>query len=209
MRTLSNHGLTAALFTTVVLGLLHGCSETPPAFLACAELETSGGIVACATGWTHRASAAACTVEPSEGKCSVAPGLVPSSCQVDADCVAGPNGRCGERYDYSDPEYPEAYCGCSYQCATDADCAADELCLCQPGRAGSCKHVGCRIDADCGSGLLCADVLIDECGGYTYRCQTPFDECMSDADCPGDSPTCLYAGTRRTCSAATCSGDAT
>ncbi len=68
-------------------------------------------------------------------------------------------------------------------CRSDADCAPDELCLCDLVM-NSCVKTVCHADAECGPGLLCMF-------GYPigYVCQTADDECTTS--CPPDAGTCI------------------
>ncbi len=128
------------------------------------------------------------------------------ACQIDADCSARPYGRCEIRYDLSGVR--DAYCECDYACATDADCAPDEACLCADmawdawGRMGAsrCIPAACKSDADCG-GEACVLSEWVSCRGDGLRlaCRTPDDECESTAECRAleEDLVCVYVGADR------------
>jgi hypothetical protein len=159
---------------------------------ACEGPQASGNLVSCSGGWDHRAAASACALPPpSTEACTIGEG----SCTTDADCVARPNGRCGEGEAGGLP-----YCECTYSCATDAECGVNEICVCGSG-TGRCVAATCKTDADCGQGLLCASIVDGEgeCGHTVYHCQSAADTCMTDADCEATSNTCVYASDHREC----------
>lgn len=144
----------------------------------------------------HRAAGATCDNQR-------APGVQPDgdgpgvSCQSDADCTDGDNGRCvGNSHDGWYCTYDE--------CFADSDCGNDAVCECGGGWRSDhnvCVSGNCRTDADCGDDGYCSPSLGD-CGNYDgvvgYFCHTRKDECIDDADC-GDgsddgwgSPYCMY-----------------
>ncbi|HEY6079258.1 MAG TPA: ferritin-like domain-containing protein, partial [Polyangiaceae bacterium] len=49
---------------------------------------------------------------------------------------------------------------------------------------GVCRNAGCRVDSDCGPGLLCA-TYATFCGYGGFACQSVRDQCASDLDCGG------------------------
>lgn len=126
---------------------------------------------------------------PAEVVCSPCrpPGTTSSGgggCASDADCTAGDNGRC---------VFGRIGAFCSYDlCFRDADCAADEACLCDGSNNGgggnACVHAGCRTNNDCAPGLACSPTF-GSCGHYSgfigFECHTADDECTVDADCGG------------------------
>lgn len=179
--------LGARLLAALMLLPLSGCSSGPP---SCEQTATSGAVVSCSGGWEHRASPAACTTPPTPSKkeCSQDPALGDAYvCKVDADCTAGPYGRCN----LSGSESYGFWCGCEYGCITDSDCDSGSICTCGEAGGGYCEQSSCRTDAECGDGLLCASLPGTSCddetaaGSPVYTCQSPDDECMSDLDCPG------------------------
>jgi hypothetical protein len=71
------------------------------------------------------------------------------------------------------------------QCFTDSDCPSGQMCGCASSfrsltlvRTNLCVSTGCRVDADCASGL-CSPNGSDE----GYYCHGPADTCRVDADC--------------------------
>jgi hypothetical protein len=116
------------------------------------------------------------------------------SCATDQDCTEGKYGRCLEDM--------WGGCDCVYDCVTDADCAADEACLCGSKLLGmdlprvfqtQCYSAGCRNDDDCPGDFRC--MVDSECGwNLKLRCQTPNDECVTTADClAAENEKCLYS----------------
>lgn len=118
-----------------------------------------------------------------------AQGSIGAGCKSDADCTEGANGRCQVA--------GLAYAACSYDtCTRDADCEGGFLCDCR-GTAGSvaansCVKAGCQSDADCGGPWCSPSLAPGGCGGTSlafagYFCHNSADECVDDADCPGES----------------------
>ena len=142
----------------------------------------------------HRPAAVACVTGTLAG---------PSPpCASDAECTAGPQGRCM-------PPGGQGTCVYSY-CTTDADCAANQVCECSPdGYANRCvSATGCALDSDC-PGSFCSPTF-GTCGPYSgvvgYECHTPQDVCVDDADCPGGY--CMYepAAGHWVCGSGSCVG---
>lgn len=101
-------------------------------------------------------------------------------CTTDADCTEGDNGRC---------VFGRGGAYCDYdRCFVDADCAADEVCLCDGSNGGGnqCVSGDCRVDADCNDAFTCSPTF-GSCGHYlgfvAYRCHRAADACTTDADC--------------------------
>ncbi len=127
-------------------------------------------------------------------------------CMSDADCTEGANGRCG---------FGRAGTFCSYDlCFSDADCDADEACLCDGsglgGGGNSCVRADCRTNNDCSPGFACSPTF-GGCGHYTgfigFECHTAADECTVDADC-GGAAYCAFdsAVSHWACSTSECAG---
>jgi len=138
-------------------------------------------------------------------------------CSTDADCVEHPHGKCT-----SGVGQIGTYCGCSYSCATDGDCAgyadnrdtdsppSHEVCICKPALGGQfassiCAPATCTADAECESGT---------CGVSTYHngcyarpelaCRTANDTCKTGADCGDSGGQCVLAGDRWSCKGRSC-----
>lgn len=143
-------------------------------------------LVTCTNGVVHRPTAIECPnrldqhvsdaigFAPCEGE-----GCPASTCRTDADCAGIPYGYC--------QSYGQiAQFTCASGCVTDADCDADEACVCGPF-IGECVQASCRSDDDCGGGYQCAqfyDRFGIGCGEpMQLACQTPDDECRSSGDC--------------------------
>ncbi len=167
------------------------------------------GFVLCEGGVYHRPERRTCAIErPVGGLCPSAPGDVFDECESDADCTEGPHGAC-TRQNFGPGGPPGAGCGCTYGCASDAECDAGQLCLCADGgdQPGHCVQAECTGDDDCGPGALCASYsVVPGCGPTAFACQRPGDECLSNADCSA-SPAkfCAYGEGGRVCGQATCS----
>jgi hypothetical protein len=125
-------------------------------------------------------------------------------CRTDSDCTAQPHGYC------TIPS--NAYGGlvgitrCAYGCQTDSECDDQygDVCMCQGDLIGTCVPASCRSDDDCEGDLLCTDYVAQPgCGGRTFGCQTPQDECTANSQCSGGycSP---VSSAIRGCSGATC-----
>ena len=101
-------------------------------------------------------------------------------------CPAGmpdPNPCCGVCPDGYVCDSGEVACTCVPKCVQDADCMADQLCLCGPS-GGRCENAKCLTGADCPAGEACTSW--DPTMGCLYRafaCTTPQDTCSGDKDC--------------------------
>jgi hypothetical protein len=80
-------------------------------------------------------------------------------CKSDADCTAGPHGKCHSYTGVtgsSPPPLPATMttiCACLYACATDDECASDEACLPSPiDGLARCIPATCKTGDDCSSG---------------------------------------------------------
>jgi rubrerythrin len=104
-----------------------------------------------------------------------------AQCKSDADCTASPHGWCGNGPNFGG--LPGPYC--NYGCVQDSECGAGLICLCGDP-VGRCVSATCNSDADCQSGFLCKSYDQSRgCNNTTFTCQSPADECGSDADCAG------------------------
>ena len=144
-------------------------------------LNTAGkasGWVRCEDGALNRIAAGTCEPAPPGPACVDG---TSGACRVDQDCVASRDGRCVDR----NSSFPEGECGCVYGCETDADCAADQICLCDVADGARCVPATCATNADCATsecGLSASEV--SGCGfDYATACRTPADACHSTAAC--------------------------
>jgi hypothetical protein len=143
----------------------------------------------------HRSAVVECDQQRSPGVEPPDDAATRASCQSDADCTDGDNGRCtGNSHDgwY-----------CTYdQCFADTDCGSGAVCNCEGGFRSDhnvCQAGNCRTDADCGDNGYCSPSF-GTCGNYEgvvgYFCHTRKDECTDDADCDGEGdfgdPYCMY-----------------
>lgn len=185
--------LSAALAAAGAVGLFQGCGSPPPAEsaavangLECTDsmpyfirAQQTGFSECKGSGLKHRVRATVCpTFLPrgaAEVKQAIGQDAVKSEqfeCERDEDCKRSVNGECKR-----DETKPGSYC--AYGCRADADCAADELCLCDYP-VGRCVHALCRADEDCEGSAVCGEyVPKTDCNGVAYACQTPKDECAS------------------------------
>jgi hypothetical protein len=165
------------------------------------------GFFVCKGNTVHRPEIKTCPdrLPPSSRSCtqSGAPGAPtsPSSCSVDADCSAGPHGRCQSQ----STGLASSSCHCAYGCTDDSQCKPDELCLCG-GSIGKCVKTNCKSDADCGAGSYCLSHGIQSgcSSGVAFACSTPEDQCLLDSDCLASSsapswPVCGHDGSKRVC----------
>ncbi|MGE0321694.1 MAG: hypothetical protein AB7K71_32470 [Polyangiaceae bacterium] len=116
-------------------------------------------------------------------------------CKSDHDCRAKPHGRCEE-------SHPDGGNVCLYGCVKDAECAADEICVCSDP-VGYCVQASCRSDSDCPHSS-CAEYG-SACRGEGFACLKQEDECSGSADSKGCA--CVYDDERqvRVCECSTCS----
>lgn len=108
-----------------------------------------------------------------------------SDCALDTDCTASPYGSC---------ELGQ----CRYGCVSDAECGPEQICFCG-AEIGQCLDAACRSDAECPPDYPCTGNQPFGTPGVTFRCQSPFDECQSDYDCPGARMHCGSDGDHRFC----------
>lgn len=154
------------------------CADPKPVLQKDTELES--GFMRCSDGFVHRVGSAVCASPATPGNCTVGGG----SCETDAECTAKPYGAC-----MKGPLY-NPICGCSYGCASDADCSAGDVCACAgvvDGRARCIKN-----DCDgCGGGLCGLSVTFGSCGEVwtDLVCHGPKAECRVDADCASEPTT--------------------
>jgi hypothetical protein len=110
------------------------------------------------------------------------------TCTSDADCTAGPHGRCVSTSTLEDAGVVTA-CGCHYACASDVECGAGDVCIC--GGAVSlgdswsqCAPASCTSGADCASGHCGVSEYFDGCRmNVSLSCRAATDACHDDADC--------------------------
>lgn len=142
-----------------------------------------GGYLVCEDKSLRRAEPSACTTTlPRE---SPTEPLFFDDCALDTDCSASAHGFC-------------AYGQCKYGCVSDDECGQGELCFCAAD-VGKCVAAGCRSDADCPADYPCTGNLPFGFDAAEFVCQTPFDECESDYDCPGARMHCQSDGQHRSC----------
>jgi hypothetical protein len=134
------------------------------------------GYVRCESGLVHREQKLDCVFMPNpEPDCL--PDDPGNTCASPDECTDAANGYCL-------PQGQEGTCGCTYGCTNDEECGTGNVCMCN-GYTTECVPATCTTDADCG-GYQCA-----RNNGGEFACQTPFDACRSDQDCPGEEcPSC-------------------
>lgn len=162
-----------------------GCEDPEPVILG--DFDT--GRVRCGNGVTHRAESVACRSElPRQDFVPPDPDTLPGAmitCTSDEDCTDRPYGYC-----------QVISCGgcvpgtqCAYGCVENSDCDAGDVCDCGQS-IGTCRPATCSSTADCEEGMLCAQWDATPFVGcptmISYACQSPDDECISNADCEGD-----------------------
>jgi len=147
---------------------------------------SESGFNECPDGTKYRVAAVACDTEQNGTACQG--DEESTSCLTDADCTGGSNGRCFHT-EWAGPAGTTTSCGCSYSCASDADCSEDQVCVCA-GVAGrsQCTSATCETNDDCPSSECALSVYDDGCGVTTsLHCRTALDECRTAEDCPGDT----------------------
>lgn len=200
-----------SLLRLLVLGAV-GCNGviavTPPDPPLCEDpVELGDGYVRCANGAVDRI--ADTTHDPLAGRLEACTHFEANrSCEWDTDCTDGPNGQCSHFDDLWDAGDS---CGCTYGCASDADCDPGEACLGadqDPARTwASCVPATCRASADCESGSCGVAHWYDGCSTTSgLMCRTDLDTCAADSECETD--TCGSAsideGATFSCSEADC-----
>ncbi|MGC4093821.1 MAG: hypothetical protein QM756_39145 [Polyangiaceae bacterium] len=111
--------------------ILQGGSSGGPA-VSCSDAVE--GYQVCSTGWTVRASPAACQntlpnffanggAGGERGSEAIASGVEP--CRSHADCTAAPWGYCAAQFAWG-----ASYFHCYYGCADDSDCESGSVCFC-------------------------------------------------------------------------------
>jgi hypothetical protein len=143
-----------------------------------------GGWLRCDNRMLHRPSQGTCTSSvPRAERVMIPPQYDKDgwreylSCREDSDCTDDDYGHCA----WEDLSRLGTFC--NYGCVVDADCNADQVCLCgEP--VGQCVPASCATDTDCGAGNLCANYIDHEgCGGTAFACQTTSDVCAAQSDC--------------------------
>jgi hypothetical protein len=125
------------------------------------------GFVRCASGRIHRVEAVTC-VQPTPT----------ATCEECLDCDA-PMSACVT----SDI----GGCFCAQGCASDADCAEDQICRCAGDDLGlyaTCVSASCTTTAACDGELCAASTAACAVGISSVSCTTPQDKCVSSDDCP-------------------------
>lgn len=194
-------GRGATLFAALVIVACGAESQTPelrPEFMSLcgASWTITPGLEQCDGNVRHRSSAVSCPADYPGTRghllyqlysAQTNRGLAPE-CATDSECNAAPNGFCSGTFDVP--------MQCTYGCSADEDCAPGEACAC--GAAyGECVPANCRGDASCAPGYACTS-WDDDCGGRGFACETPEDECWSNAEC-GEGRICAWDGSRRVC----------
>jgi len=170
-------------------GSAAGSAVTPPS-PPCAATATAladgrpTGFEVCEDGRAFKVGPSACDPPPPTLAACDAMSVEAASCESDADCVNGPNGRCQETLDWG---YPT--CGCAYSCTRDEECGDGEVCACPSGGQGRCIQASCAQGGECASGLCEISINDQICGSSVVQlaCRTSADACDSDADCPNSS----------------------
>ncbi|MBI4952071.1 MAG: ferritin-like domain-containing protein [Myxococcales bacterium] len=167
-------------------------AECPGAVPVPAKDGSYSGYRRCPDGTVHRSEAAPCDATVPGLACNGTEDVI--NCLSDADCVAGPHGRCVQ---HSDPWAGIVSCGCDYACASDAECASDEVCACagvMPSglEASRCVAASCHTGDDCASGECGISSFNDGCFTHVeLACRAPGDACRLDAECASASEHCV------------------
>jgi hypothetical protein len=168
---------------------LGGATAVPHAARACdapSPRPRGGGYSLCTDGSLRRESAAAC--ESALPRAMPDLPLVADECANDSDCTSTPHGFC-------------AYGTCKYGCVNDDECPSNAACFCGDA-IGVCIPAGCRSNADCPSEFPCTAF---QAPGFAtpdaLSCQSPTDECVTDAQCNSLNPrvSCKVQDDHRIC----------
>jgi hypothetical protein len=184
----------------------YGAADNFPLSLRCQAPTTSlgGGWERCANGMIHRSERGVCPSplpRPSAsedagsdaasdaGSDGVSDLIAPpndGTCRNDSDCTQAAHGHCE-----TPPGGFSSYC--QYGCVRDSECQTGQACLCGDV-VGECVLATCTADSDCGSGLCVNYTESPGCGSTAFACQSPLDQCASDAQCSSGAPYCTVAG---------------
>jgi hypothetical protein len=152
------------------------------------------GYIRCADGAINRESAVGCTQPITAPACK---GTEASrSCDTAANCTERPHGFCMSGWGQVG-----TYCSCVYPCLNDAECGANEACLC-PGieengpSVATCAPASCKTNSDCSSGECGASIHFNGCGHeLALHCRGPSDTCRSDEACEHGGCAAMQQGT--------------
>jgi hypothetical protein len=154
----------------------------------------------CPDGTIHRVAAVTCDASIDAPACTGTETTV--TCASDADCTAGPHGRCVAVTSLDDLGLV-TNCGCNYACVDDAECGAGNVCVCGgvlpiDNDWSLCAPAACVTGADCPSGECGISAYNDGCKlGVQLACRAPTDACRSNDDCAldgGPSKRCILWG---------------
>jgi hypothetical protein len=166
------------------------------------------GLVQCSQGYRARPEAVECEVPiavlPPTGGAGGEPTVEPLpradgsvTCGDDTGCEDFELGYCDDSAWCGDEGSGGALSVCQSGCASDQDCGAGWICLCNDSdHGGACVRGDCRTNADCGAGSLCASLELY--GELSFACTSPRDECATSEDCE-DYGSCEIVDGRRLC----------
>ncbi|MFT3765885.1 MAG: ferritin-like domain-containing protein [Minicystis sp.] len=194
-----------------------GTGGTAPVDPVCAGAEaiyasdgTPSGFALCPDNTIHRVEKATCDATIDAPACTGMENNI--SCQSDADCTAGPHGRCVSTAVVEDSGLI-TYCGCAYSCANDEECGAGKVCVCAgvlpiDQTWSLCANAACVTGADCATGECALSSYYNGCTtDVEVACRNPSDACRVDADCAGDGgqhKTCVNSAGSWQCLGWTC-----
>lgn len=146
------------------------------------------GFARCPDGTVHRLEPALCSANIPATACKG--DEHEKFCQTSADCTHRPYGRCV--HEESLFSTGSTACVCKYSCTVDADCRADEVCVCKdvtaPGSISSCVLANCVQNPDCAGGECGLSTFHYGCGvDVDVACRTATDACRLSTDCDADS----------------------
>ncbi|APR81220.1 Hypothetical protein A7982_06567 [Minicystis rosea] len=147
------------------------------------------GFVRCPDTSVHRVEVVTCDPTISAPSCTGTENNI--TCTSDADCTAGPHGRCVFTAVVEDAGLVTS-CGCAYSCVSDEECGAGKVCVCGgvlPTDAdwSVCANATCSTGADCATGDCALSTYFNGCtADVEVACRNPEDVCRTDPDCAGD-----------------------
>jgi hypothetical protein len=171
------------------------------------------GFAQCPDSTLHRIEPVACDPTIDAPACSGGESFI--TCTTDAECSAGPNGRCAMTVQLTDDGL-KSFCGCRYSCSSDAECGEGKVCVCG-GFLGLeddwsvCAPASCITGADCPSGECGLSAYYDGCTtNLQLGCRAEGDACRTSDGCTTDGGAFLQCvlpdmSTTWDCKATTCS----
>lgn len=174
------------------------------------------GLVACQEGYSHRPTSKVCGEVAADGSSRLprAKEAAPVFCSTSDEGLGGAaNGSECDAFEHGYCKHFAAdgaggsFSVCRSGCATDAECGAGFVCICDEPESptgGKCTPSDCATDLDCGAGLLCASYEGNGCNPNGFACQRAKDECLASQDCAEGTCNWRSSEQRHFCDEARC-----